>query len=224
MKEIINLNGIKDGNVRGLRKRWLYSSSSSFHIMCDYLQKIGYSIQDLNNEIECLNEPEMKDLIYIISLCCWINDSVKFIKNGINSKVLKGFCFSRFDELQKVKQFLSSIRSFVVAHPLETNQHSNYGFDGNYICVDIRHDCPLSMNFEKFDKDYYKLDLDGLHHSKVMCDGYLYCYSKKEGNKYFVYIGFNYSDLYHIAEVLVEELYELDYFLSKKKKKEYLEK
>ena len=72
INKIRNLNDLRRGDVRGLYKRLIYKTPNTYHKVCDYLQKINYSIQDLNGEIECLSKISAKEIIYIISLVDWI--------------------------------------------------------------------------------------------------------------------------------------------------------
>lgn len=69
-----NLNDLKRTNTRGIYKRWIYNFTDDFHLACDYLQKINYSIQDINSELNN-DELGMKEVVYIIALVDWIKDS-----------------------------------------------------------------------------------------------------------------------------------------------------
>ena len=112
---------------------------------------------------------------------------------------------------------MRALRSFVVAHPLTTTDHSTYGMDGKLICVDIRLSTPhLSLLDDKY---FSYLDYDGYHKGKQLdADFYLYGYSKEiENMTYSVYIGCSMSDIYHVAELYIDKLYTLDKYLSKQK-------
>ena len=67
------------------------------------------------------------------------------------------------------------------------------------------------------------LDIDGIKNNYVdNADFYLYCYSDKDDNmKYFRYVACYYKDICDVARICIDELYELDKYLSKKKKKDY---
>ncbi len=47
-EEIKNLNDLN----KGIYKQWIYGSKENYFIVCDYLQKINYSIQDINCELK----------------------------------------------------------------------------------------------------------------------------------------------------------------------------
>lgn len=66
-EEIKNLNDLN----KGIYKQWIYGSKENYFIVCDYLQKINYSIQDINCELK--NEQfKMKEIVYIVVLVDWI--------------------------------------------------------------------------------------------------------------------------------------------------------
>ena len=72
IREIKNLNKLK----YSLHKQWIWGNKENFYLSQDYLQKINFSIQDLNKEIQYLSKPTMKDVIYVIVLIDWINEIV----------------------------------------------------------------------------------------------------------------------------------------------------
>lgn len=80
MDELRNLNNLN----RGIHKRWIWENKDNYYRSCDYLQKINYCIQDLNAEINNLNEPSMKEVVYIITLIDWICEAV-----GAIAQILK---------------------------------------------------------------------------------------------------------------------------------------
>lgn len=221
--KIRNLNDICRGNNKGLYKQWMYESNNHMK-MCNYMQKINYCLQDLNSEIEFLVDPKYKDVVFIISLVDWIREAFDKIHNSIRKDVIAGFEFSKEDDLKIAKKYLRAIRSFVVGHPLGTTEHEKFGFDGNFICVDIRSKNNTLDFFTH--KHYYILDYNGLSDGKrEETDYYLYCYSDKDdGMKYFRFISCQFKDIYDVARIYIEKLYELDKYLSKKKKREFGEK
>ncbi len=221
VRHLKNLNDIKRGQTRGIYKRWIYKKDL-YMPMCDFMQKINYSIQDLNALIEKLNGFNREHIVYIIVLVDWIKEAFEKIYKSINPKVVENFIFEKSQQIEKAKKYFLAIRSFVVAHPLSTDRHELFGFDGNFICIDIREKSQFAM----IDKSpYYAMTYSGLQEatSKLKRDFYLYCYSEKDDNmKFFQKIGCNYMDIYHVAELYIEKLYALDKYLSKLKKKDYL--
>ena len=63
-------------NLRGVYKKWIWGDTYNYSRICDYIQKINYCIQDLNNEIEALAEPTMKEVVYVIVLVDWICEAI----------------------------------------------------------------------------------------------------------------------------------------------------
>ena len=71
MEELKNLNKICTSRKRGIYKQWIYKKED-FMKVCDYMQKINYSIQDLNNLKNDLTTFHPKNVIYSIVLVDWI--------------------------------------------------------------------------------------------------------------------------------------------------------
>lgn len=223
IESIRNLNDIFDNSRRGLHKRWLLADKADFDKLCDFMQKIGFSIQDLNAEIPLLDDPKMKDIVYVIILVVWIQEAFEKIKKLYRKDVMNGLTYSRENELQNAKKYINAIRSFAVAHPLSTDRHQQFGFDGNYICVDIRnfkHD--VTAPFVESDR-ICQLSFNGLRTNGTKgCDFYFYVYSNKDdGMKFFHYIGCNFDDIFQVARLYIDKLYALDKYLRKLKKKDY---
>lgn len=223
--KIRNLNDIRRGDKLGIYKKWIYKTSLDYHKVCDYLQKINYSIQDLNSEIECLSNITAKEIIYTISLVDWVIESYNATIKAIQTEVIKGFTYSKQDELEKARSYLKALRSFVVAHPLSTNRHKDFGFDGNFICIDISSgNGPLFDLLQNHLEYFYHLDYDGMKEKIIdkSDDFYLRSYSEKDDNmKFSREIGSKVELIYKVVELYVDALYELDKYLSKQKKENY---
>lgn len=137
----------------------------------------------------------------------WIREAFNAIIDVINPKVIINFRFLKQEKLKRYSEYFKAIRSFVVAHPLNTTNHKAYGLDGNFICVDIREDIGLFPWVKMQDK--YVLTIDGLRKEDYRdMDFYLYCYSDKDDNmSYFKKVGCRYSDIYETAKLYIEKLY-----------------
>lgn len=211
--ELRNLNDIQRVTKRGIYKIRLARSGAEYLKVCDYMQKINYCIQDLNSERENLQAPTMKTIVYVTVLTDWIHEAVEAIETMYCDGVLDGFYYEKADELRNAKKYLLAFRSFMVAHPLSTNRHQNYGFDGNLICIDIRMpDRALSLVPEG---SFFILDHNGQFAGKSdTTDFYLYAYSRKVAHKVSpVYIGCALADVYRVAELYIDKLYALDRYL-----------
>lgn len=220
IEPIQNLNEICENKNSGLYKQWIYEKTD-FMKMCNYMQKINYSLQDLNSEIKNMDKLEYKDIVFIISLVDWVKEAYDKIYSVIKTDIKDDFVFSKELEIQEARQYLRAIRSFIVGHPLSTSQHKKYKLDGNFICVDVRtpkHHLNLFL-----DNFYYCINYNGLIEKKKNdVDFYLYCYSDKDDNmKYFRFVGCYLNDIYNVARLYIQQLYELNKFLSRKKKKDY---
>ena len=217
-----NLNNLKRGSVCGVYKRWIYQSSLDYNRVCDYLQKINYSIQDLNKEIGCLNAITAKEIIYTISLVDWIIEAYDEIKKRIKAEPIKDFIFSKQKEFEQATEYLKALRSYIVAHPLTTNRHKKFGLDGNFICIDISSNLGLlAMLLDNHREYFYHLDYEGIHEKTYdkSDNFYMRSYSKKDDEMQFSRnIGSKVELIYRVAELYIEALYELDKYLSKQKK------
>lgn len=221
IKPIRNLNDLS----KGLNKQWIWQRGNNYYRSCDYLQKINYCIQDLNQEIEVLDSPSMKEVIYVIVLVDWIREATTNLCKLLLTDVRDSFVYSHRLEIDKANNYLSAIRSFAVAHPLGTDRHSKYGFDGDKICVDIRNGTSMVTKVFARNEDWYHLDFSGLSYNAkdVPSDFIMLIYSKKKDNMHFFQcIGADFSDLYRVAELQIEKLYDLDRHLSHLRKKDWL--
>lgn len=124
--------------------------------------------------------------------------------------------------MQTSKKYFKAIRSFVVAHPLNTTRHKAYGMDGNLICVDVRNRTSKLTEICSNSNDWLLLNLDGLKENAqgIQSDFILYVYSQGlDKMRYFKYIRANFSDLYYVAESQINRLYALDSSLKNLTKK-----
>lgn len=215
---------------RGVDKHWIWGNSDKFSLSCDYLRKIDFCIQDLNREIPNLDiDITMKEVVYVIVLVDWICEAVDSLHKILRKEVIDFLNIHNSDEIEQAKQFFKAIRSFVVAHPLNTNRHEKYGMDGDLICVDIRSRNTMATKCCLRNSDWMFLKLDGLHENAQdkESDFVLFVYSQKiDQMRYFKYIRADFSDLYYVAQLQIERLYTLDSQLSKltKKKVGYCDK
>ncbi len=222
VKPLNNLNNLKRGSIRGVYKQWIYTSPLEYHKACDYLQKINFSIQDLNGEIECLNTITAKEIVYTISLVDWIIEAYRAIEKAVVVEIIKNFSYSKQSELEQATDFLKALRSYIVAHPLSTNRHKKFGFDGNFICIDIYSGKEATFKLLLGHKEYfYHLDYDGLKEKTYdESDNFFMCSYPQNDNgiKPLKRIGSKVELIYRVAELYIEALYEMDKYLSKRKK------
>ena len=139
---LVNLNKLG----RGIDKQWIYRDPLCKELAHDYLQKINFSIQDINSLLGALGRIEKRtDVISLIVLVDWIADSVWQYKSCVLKEIMDTFTFSRQNDLEKNLAFLKAIRSFIVAHPLNTTKHNALGFSGDRVCIDLRVSQPFAF-------------------------------------------------------------------------------
>lgn len=214
ISEIPNLRGL----TRGIDKQWIWGSRDKYYRSCDYLQKIDFSVQDLNREIENLSKPTMKEVIYVIVLVDWVCEAVDAIHKLLRKEVTDFLEISSNEEIKKSIRYFKAIRSFVVAHPLNTNRHIEFGMDGDLICVDIKNKTSKLVESSRTSRDWFLLNFEGLHENArdVSSDFVLYVYSQKmDGMQYFKYVRANFSDLYEVVKLQIDRLYTLNSKLEK---------
>lgn len=212
--KIKDLNGLKIHNHVGLYKKGHCISEYKYSLVCDYLEKINYSLQDISAELQ--KKPSRSVLICIIAYTCWIQESINELKKCYKSYIFNNFLFDD-SVIKKNDNFLKAIRSFVLAHPFVTTRHKNYGFDGTLRCIDIRENGQdIAFPLVK-DKDKFYIDVNGKSaHSNQKIDYWLYIYNDNEyGNMFKQYIGISIDTICKIANDYIDYLYALDKHMSK---------
>lgn len=120
-------------NSSGIMQRLLSRPASEFVSSC--IQKLNWNIDDFNYTLS-LGEKGRKDVVYLIVLADWISEC-SVVLHRVYSKYGREFNYENDDELRKMLQWLKAIRSFVVAHPLCTDRHCEFGYDGSKKAIDI---------------------------------------------------------------------------------------
>lgn len=219
MEELRNLNALN----QGIHKQWIWETKDNFFRSCDYLQKINYCIQDLNAEAPKLSIPSMKEVVFVITLVDWICEAVRSIQEILRQDIRSGFIYKEDEEVKKAEKFFKAIRSFVVAHPLTTNRHKDFGLDGDLICVDVRNKTSSIVSTCSNNADWFYLGINGLQENAkdISSDFVLYVYSQRiDKMQFFKYIKADFSDLYFVAKLQIEKLYALDKYLGRLRKKD----
>lgn len=217
IKELKDLSDIHRVTKRGIYKIHLADGTESYNKICDYMQKINFCIQDLNAERCNCQELTMKTIVYVTVLVDWLHEAVEAVEGMYREGVMDNFQYIHNEELIKARNYLRAIRSFMVAHPLSTNRHPKYGFDGDLICIDIR--LPNEALSIVPESSFYLLNHNGQSQGKNdHADFYLYAYSRKVAHKVSsVYIGCVMSDIYRVAEIFIDKLYAMDKYLMTQK-------
>lgn len=171
------LRDINEAN-RGFNKNWIYNDTQSCSLAHDYLQKISYSIQDINLEAEGL-QINNKSICFIICCVAWIGEAFNWLMKTFKPDVIYGFKISD-GRFENAKEYFEAIRSFVLAHPVGTNRHKKYGLDGNYICIDVIPPQNSTVIFLSQHKKLFRhLRYDGMEDGIGDVDFFLKAYSKE---------------------------------------------
>lgn len=203
----------------GFNKKWIFQNKYS--MICDVFQKVGWTVTDLNNEISSLNNAQPKDILYVIFLVDWLASAVRKLRETTPKEILDGFSFAKEIELTTASEYFKALRSFAGAHPLDTDKHSKFGFDGSKLCIDIR---PSLSTLDLLDSNRcYRLSFDGLVRSPEIGKGdfYLIVYSEEDNYEFFYTITVEFANVYTTAQLYLDKLYALDVYLSKQKRADW---
>ena len=177
----------------------------------DCLQKISFTIQDFNNVLKTENF-EYKEIVFLLLSAVWVQESIERIEECYQTDKIHGFNLWD-EEMLNAKKYINAIRSFVISHPLSTDRHAYFGFDGDLICVDVRTKSIVIPIIR--DNELTYIDINGKHQGRSdKTDYYLYAYSKSQDNmKYFKYIGCSTKDLVYVMKLYLDKIYQFDDFI-----------
>ncbi|WP_315535141.1 hypothetical protein [Lancefieldella rimae] len=209
---------------RGVDKLWIYKDPLHRELAHDYLQKVNFSLQDINDLLRDSSRIEKRiDVIVLIVMVDWIANSVWQYKSCLAEGLMDDFRFSHQSDLEHCRVFLRALRSIAVAHPLNTYKHDDLGLDGDIICVDLRISRPA---FFASRNSVRRFGINGIepYVTERSDDVYLYVYSKNANARYFEFLIVDLLDLVYVACVYIDQLCEIDKHLSKLRKKDYAAK
>lgn len=217
MDTLRNLNRLREG----IDKVWiLQNGKNTQHLFYDYLQQINFCIQDLNAEYGHINDFTRKEVVYCIALTDWIQEAMKKIEKCIRPDVLRGFVYKEETLLREYEKYLKALRSLAVAHPLSTDRHQSFGFNGDIICVDIHTQTPQLAHTDW----YYHFDERGVINEYKSTDNfYLIAYSRNiKDSQFQIAIGGNTKTLIKTAQLYIDKLYALNRYLKQQKKRDFI--
>lgn len=220
----MQLDSLSDFNrniISGLHKKWIYKDINSHFLAIAFLQKIDFSINDIKLLIkskEKNHDISASSVLQIVVLADWITNSVYEIKKLIKENIIRNFNFSCKLEIERVSRYIKAIRSFLIAHPLTTKKHKEYGLDGSYVCIDLN----IPIDFFAFAKErVYHLSLEGLTKSKnLKADIKLRCY-KTDEKKFISIITLDSNDILYSIALYLKQLKELGKYLFLQKRNNY---
>lgn len=222
--------------MQGLNKDWVYSSKKQRMLSYEYRRKISWSIEDIRKCCEDVNS--RPNIIFIIAATCWIMDATEhFISKSDNKKsilsavrrdVLDCFEYNKKDIFDRNKQYIKTLRSFVLAHPLDTTdkRHAKYKLDGKYIAVDIAGTCN-SIQYKLMSKSklgryaFKHLSPDGMINECTESDIFI-CSCSTDDECKMTWIGFSLNDVVNTINLCTDSLRELDKYLKTIKRQDFI--
>lgn len=210
--------------LRGIHKHWPCNSENDYSLNLDYIQKVSFSVQDFNDSL-CLKESVSREnVVYGIVLVTWIAEAIPLHRECYRRQISSSFAYARETELEQKRLYLEAIRSFVFAHPLETNQHKNFGLNGDLICIDIRNKGVVDGLMPIDSIRLLTPQGQGLRAAsdRSQYDVVLKSYSKQDDPVLFTNIGLNLSDVRDAAALYLDKLFAFDRYIYNLKKRDYL--
>lgn len=204
----------------GIQKHWPLKNKADYYLHWDYIQKVNYAVQDFNKFVAGKRDLTQEDVVFAIVLADWIDNGVEKTVSCYRSDITSMFAYSRQEDMLQMRKFFRAVRSFVSAHPLDTNRHPDFGLEGSLFCIDIRGKGNV-LHF--INSNMYKLTPAGL--AKVCdleaFDTILYAYSKNDDGVFYHRIGVELDDIRRFASLCIDKLYEFDMFLGGLKKRDF---
>lgn len=217
-------DGLGEGKG-GIWKKWPWKDPDHYELMSDLILKANYSIQDFNSTIKDGFSPNIKDTVFLVALATWIKDAYWQINYACLKEVIRAkFEFSRQNELTEARNYLEAVRSIVIAHPLHSTRHEEYGFgpEGR-ICIDVRRKSLLDSYPGRV---IYRITPKGSEETDSVEDNeiaLMTCRSTQAeiGKLHFEKCCLDMCDIRNSAQVYIDALYELDRHLGRLRKKDF---
>lgn len=153
LKPLTGTDRLGNSSHRGLQKQWTLKSSTDDALHWDYIQKVNNAVQDFNESVSDKASLTREGIVFAITLVDWINDAVEKVLQCYRDDIVVGFSFAQQDELGRMREFFRAVWSFVNAHPLGTDRHGVFGFDGTDL-ADVRQVAELRID-KLYELDVY---------------------------------------------------------------------
>lgn len=217
-------DGLGEGKG-GIWKKWPWKDPDHYELMSDLILKANYSIQDFNSTIKDGFSPNIKDTVFLVALATWIKDAYWQINYACLKEVIRAkFEFSRQNEFTEARNYLEAVRSIVIAHPLNSTRHEEYGFgpEGR-IFIDVRR---KSLLDSYPGRAIYRITPKGFEETDSVEDNeiaLMTCRSTQAeiGKLHFEKCCLDMCDIRNSAQVYIDALYELDRHLGRLRKKDF---
>ena len=230
MQSIEKLRGTDDLGEHGggIWKKWPWIDSDHHELMSNLILKVNFSIQDFNSTINGGFSSNPKDTVSLVALATWIKDAYWQIKsNCLRKEVENGFKFSKHSELDEASKYLQAVRSVVIAHPLNSTRHQDYGFGSEgRICIDIRgksllDSFPKAVIYRITPKGFSRINRVNDNDIALMTCANVSSAEEQKGRLHFERCCLDMRDIRDSAEVYIDALYELDRYLGHLRKKDF---
>lgn len=175
-------------------------SKKENELLNSIIKKLNWNIDDLNHLIDNINT--QKDIIYLIVLADWIKEACTEIYK-LYEKYANNFVYKENNSRKHANNKFKAIRSFIVAHPLNTSSHPNEGYNGNKKCIDIYTHLPAVAKLSKL-YDNQNADFFIAYYDDLICHKY-------EGHMY--------SEIWDCAYYNIDRIKKLEKYLSKIRRK-----
>lgn len=210
-------------------KKWPWKDSDHYELMSDLILKAKYSIQDFNSTIGGGFLPNPKDTVYLVALATWIKDAFWQIKgNCLRKEIKNDFEFSKQSELVDASKYLQVVRSVVIAHPLNSTRHQDYGFGSEgRICIDIRgksllDSFPKAVIYRITPKGFSRINCVGDNDIALMTCRNIRSAKEQKGKLHFERCCLDMRDIRDSAELYIDAIYELDRHLGRIRRKDFI--
>ena len=212
---------------KGTQKQWIYQSDQC-NLAHDYLEKARNVLQDFEPLRKQLSTREQ--IAYAIILMAWMCEAVDRYQHTLLPAIYNQFSYSQEELWKSAQEYQRAIRSFIVAHPLSTNRHGKFSFDGDTICIDIMPpDYQNSAIFRsrcnmRHSEVIKHISWDGIASIPPHKDDFLVMYYSAtiDKSQYHHFLSFNAQDIAKVIDLCVDRLSEIDRYLSKLKKKDFI--
>ena len=212
MSEILkDIQGLCAINRVGAIKKGIYANRKDYDMVQNFLQKIAFCISDLNEERDNERSEFPQNLLYKLALATWIVESFYLVKRAVvKNEAIKDYQYEKQEELEEAHAYLCALRSFVLAHPMNTNKHKKYYFDGAIVCIDL-YESTADILALLPEQEFQHMDFCGIKERKENEDDYyMGAYLFKNDSYHRIQIGSKTEYIYEVVRRYVEALYDLD--------------
>lgn len=212
-----------------MRACWLKWVGRDWSISADYIWLNYSGANNFNSTISEGFSPNPKDTVYLVTLATWIKDAFWQTKgNCLRKEFENDFGFSKHSELDDASKYLQVVRSAVIAHPLNSTRHQDYGFGSEgRICIDIRgksllDSFPKAVIYRITPKGFSRINCMGDNDIALMTCRNIRSAKEQKGKLHFERCCLDMRDIRNSAELYIDAIYELDRYLGRLRRKDFI--